>query len=40
MEKLGMARERIIPRVRVANGRVVDRLVYSVLRREWERLTA
>lgn len=40
MEKLGMARERIIPRVRVANGRVVDRLVYSVLRREWERLYA
>jgi [ribosomal protein S5]-alanine N-acetyltransferase len=36
MEKLGMMRERIIPRVRVYNGRIVDRFVYSILRREWE----
>ncbi len=37
MEKLGMVRERLVPRVRTANGRAVDRYVYSILRREWER---
>jgi len=37
MEKLGMVRERIIPRARAHNGRAVDRFVYSILRREWER---
>lgn len=37
MEKLGMVRERIIPRVPVRNGGRVDRLVYSILRREWDR---
>jgi RimJ/RimL family protein N-acetyltransferase len=37
MEKLGMVRERLIPRARVVNGRPVDRFVYSLLRREWER---
>jgi len=40
MEKLGMVRERIINRVRRRNGRVVDRYVYSILRREWERRVA
>jgi len=37
MEKLGMVRERIINRVPLRNGRFVDRLLYSILRREWER---
>lgn len=37
MEKLGMMRDRIIPRARIHNGRPVDRVVYSILRREWER---
>ena len=37
MEKLGMIRERVIPNVRVYGGRTVDRFVYSVMRREWER---
>lgn len=40
MEKLGMARERVIPQVLIANGRVVDRLVYSILRKEWEQSLA
>ncbi len=38
MEKLGMVRERLIPRARIENGRPVDRFVYSILRREWQRL--
>ena len=37
MEKLGMVRERLIPRVCLPNGRAVDRMMYSILRREWER---
>jgi ribosomal-protein-alanine N-acetyltransferase len=37
MEKLGMVRERVINHVPRRNGRHVDRLVYSILRREWER---
>jgi RimJ/RimL family protein N-acetyltransferase len=37
MEKLGMIREGIIVGVHACSGRPVDRLVYSVLRREWER---
>ena len=37
MEKLGMIRERLIPRARVVNSRPVDRFVYSILRREWDR---
>jgi ribosomal-protein-alanine N-acetyltransferase len=37
MEKLGMVRERILPRVHTATGRRIDRFVYSILRREWER---
>ncbi len=40
MEKLGMVRERVVPRVRTPSGRAVDRYVYSVLRREWERRNA
>jgi ribosomal-protein-alanine N-acetyltransferase len=39
MEKLGMVRERVLPCVRTATGRCVDRFVYSILRREWERQT-
>ena len=37
MEKLGMVRERLVPRARLANGRTVDRFIYSILRREWDR---
>jgi len=37
MEKLGMVRERLLPDVRLPNGHTVDRVVYSILRREWER---
>jgi ribosomal-protein-alanine N-acetyltransferase len=37
MEKLGMVRERVMPQVRADNGRTVDRFVYSIMRREWER---
>ena len=37
MEKLGMVRERLVPRARTWMGRPVDRFVYSMLRREWER---
>lgn len=37
MEKLGMVRERIIVAARMCNGRPIDRFVYSILRREWER---
>ena len=33
-----MVRERILNRVPMRNGRRVDRLVYSILRREWERV--
>jgi len=40
MEKLGMVRERVIPRVWVHSGRLADRFVYSILRREWERRCA
>lgn len=36
MEKLGMGRERLMPRVRLANGQVADRVVYAILRRDWE----
>jgi ribosomal-protein-alanine N-acetyltransferase len=37
MEKLGMVRERIIHHALTRNGFPVDRFVYSMLRREWER---
>jgi len=37
MEKLGMVRERVLTRARPTTGRCVDRVVYSILRREWER---
>ena len=37
MEKLGMVRERTIERVPTRHGVPVDRFVYSILRREWER---
>jgi ribosomal-protein-alanine N-acetyltransferase len=37
MEKLGMVRERLVPRVHVVGPRAADRFVYSILRREWER---
>jgi ribosomal-protein-alanine N-acetyltransferase len=37
MEKLGMVRERVITGARVRQGWPVERLVYSILRREWER---
>ncbi|MFQ5665388.1 MAG: GNAT family N-acetyltransferase [Candidatus Binatia bacterium] len=37
MEKLGMVRERVVPRAIIRNGRPVDRFVYSILRREWMR---
>jgi ribosomal-protein-alanine N-acetyltransferase len=37
MEKLGMVRERVIVAARTCNGRPIDRFVYSILRREWER---
>jgi ribosomal-protein-alanine N-acetyltransferase len=40
MEKLGMVRERVLTRARPAAGRCVDRIVYSILRREWERQEA
>jgi ribosomal-protein-alanine N-acetyltransferase len=36
MEKLGMVRERVLPDVRPPSGRTVDRVVYSILRREWD----
>ncbi len=36
MEKLGMVRERIVTDVHLPSGRIVDRVVYSILRREWE----
>ena len=38
MEKLGMVRERLLPRYRWRDGRYVDRYVYSILWREWARL--
>jgi [ribosomal protein S5]-alanine N-acetyltransferase len=38
MEKIGMARERLIPQVKLASGRVVDRVMYSILRKEWEQI--
>jgi ribosomal-protein-alanine N-acetyltransferase len=37
MEKLGMIRERVVLGARSASGRPVDRFVYSIFRREWER---
>ncbi len=37
MEKLGMIRERILERVPTRRGYAVNRFVYSLLRREWER---
>lgn len=37
MEKLGMVRERRIGGARFVNGFPVDRYIYSILRREWER---
>ena len=38
MEKLGMVRERLVPNVRLPDGRTVDRVVYAILRREWDDL--
>jgi ribosomal-protein-alanine N-acetyltransferase len=37
MEKLGMVRERIVDRAAQRNGYRVDRVVYSIWRREWVR---
>ena len=37
MEKLGMVRDRFVPRARIHKGRPVDRVMYSIMRREWER---
>lgn len=36
MEKLGMLRERLLPAVRLPDGRTADRVVYSIMRRDWE----
>ena len=38
MEKLCMVREQIVFGERRGDGRTADRFVYSILRREWERL--
>ena len=40
MEKLGMVRERLLPRYRWRDGHYVDRYLYSILWREWARLSA
>jgi ribosomal-protein-alanine N-acetyltransferase len=40
MEKLGMVRERLLPRYRWRDGRYVDRYLYSILWREWARRSA
>lgn len=40
LEKLGMVRERLLPRYRVRDGRHVDRYVYGILWREWARVAA
>lgn len=40
MEKLGMVRERLLPRYRVRDGRHVDRFIYGILWREWARYMA
>jgi [ribosomal protein S5]-alanine N-acetyltransferase len=40
LEKLGMVRERLLPRYRWRDGRYVDRYVYGILWREWARLAA
>ena len=39
MEKLGMIRERVVMAPRTGGGWPRDRVVYSILRREWERRT-
>jgi ribosomal-protein-alanine N-acetyltransferase len=40
MEKLGMTREQIVADVRNQRGERVDRVMYSILRREWRRSTS
>jgi ribosomal-protein-alanine N-acetyltransferase len=40
MEKLGMVREQILADVRNQRGECVDRVMYSILRREWRRRVA
>ena len=40
MEKLGMVRERLLPRFRWRDGHYVDRYLYSILWREWAKLSA
>lgn len=40
LEKLGMVRERLLPRYRVRDGRQIDRFVYGILWREWARRMA
>lgn len=40
MEKLGMVRERVIFAQRGTQGRPTNRVVYSILRREWDRRRA
>jgi ribosomal-protein-alanine N-acetyltransferase len=40
MEKLGMVREQILTDVRNQRGERVDRVMYSILRREWRRRMA
>jgi len=40
MEKLGMVRERLLPRYRWRDNHYVDRYVYGILWREWARRAA
>jgi len=39
MEKLGMVREQIVANLRNQRGERVDRVMYSILRRDWRRRT-
>lgn len=39
MEKLGMVREQIVANLRNQRGEPVDRVVYSILKRQWPRRT-
>lgn len=40
MEKLGMVREQIVANLRNQRGESVDRVMYSILRRDWRRRAA
>jgi RimJ/RimL family protein N-acetyltransferase len=37
MEKLGMVREQIVANLQNQRGERVDRVMYSILRRDWRR---